>query len=378
MDGKRFHTPARAATTVEFNSNSRLKEIVRISSEVSLVDKPLYRDDMKSFLNDLTGSSYSNVNSSIDRHISKMRYSTLKGFVIRPDGKAATRLFRSKRERYERLYDYSFEIAKNTSSDFFGLPFPHGIPVKVVEQLWQNYVVDRNDDDPYPVLFLDPSDKGINSLFYLMPFLKSMVKSSHTDIIGLNYTGAIRMQPLIRELIKEFKDSNVMFLTVGVPRLSNYGSLSGIHGQEMFMSDIIAMKSGRRFPPDGEDDVASNTPLSPLKVFEDGPLTIAELISLTSNKERAEKFLESVGALSSAELRKSILNALANKPVSASSLDAEDAQMLSDAFKLHELEISSREIESSRQYARQGEVKTYVNKEKPSLKNWLRQVSGAI
>jgi hypothetical protein len=369
-NGKQFKTPTRAATTVEFNSNSKLKEVIKISSDISLVEKTLSEKDIGVLLHGI--NSYVNINDSIDRHMSKMKYSALSGFLIRPQKKAKY-LFASKKDRYEQFYDYSAMMANNTNANFWGLPFPHGLPIAEIKNLWDKYVIKRDSGDPYPLIFLDPSDEDFTAFQYLMPYLETAVRSGHIQAIGLYYSSPLRMQPIIRELITKFKDSDVAIITSGIRRESYHRSISGLHGQELFMSDIVALASGRWFPQEdtGGDKDVSEPSKPPLKAFLQKQLTVNDLLSLVNTKDKMEDFLNSVKNLQSNELSKRIINIMEGNTLSGILQNEEAFNTISNALRLHEFEKSGEEIGKSREFARKGEVRVYVKETKPTLDAWL-------
>lgn len=373
VDGKQIKSPTRSATTVEFNANSKLKEILRISSEVSIVEKVLKRSELKSLLRGSNG--YVNLNNSIDRHISKMKYSPLNGFIVRPQ-KNAKSILASRKEEYERLYDYSKMIAANTRSKFWGLTFPHSLPIEDVKDLWAKFVIEREDNGPYPIIFLDPSDEDFTAFQYTLPFLKSAVKSGHIHALGLHYNSPAKMQPIIRELVRAFNDLDVAMITTGIERESRYRSVSGLHGQELFMSDVVAMGSGRWFPPkqQGSKPDEWGRKENVVKAFDQTTLIVNHLKSILGDKGQAESLLTSIRKLNSSALSELMVDITQRYKVEEILQDNVLSESLSNAFKLHELERSGKEIGLSRKFAEQSEVRDYVRQVKPSLNEWLREI----
>jgi hypothetical protein len=372
VDGKQITSPTRSATTVEYNANSKLKEIVKISSDVSIVDKTLKETELRKLLRGTNG--YVSLNASVDRHMSKMKYSPLHGFIVRPQNKAK-HVLASRKEEYERIYDYSAMIASNTGAKFWGLTFPHFIPIEDIKDLWQRYVIDRESNAPYPMIFLDPSDEDFTAFQYVTPFLKSSVSSGHIPAIGLHYSSPVKMQPILRDLIRVFKDLDVAIITTGIERESRYKSLSGPHGQEIFMSDVVALGSGRMPPPkqNGNGDIITKKE-QVIKAFEGNVLTISHLKAILGDKERIEGLLESIRSLRSTELKELILTIVQTYTIKEILEDEEMSETLSYALKLHELERSGDEIHFSKKFAQQGEVREYVREVKPTLGEWLNYI----
>ncbi len=370
LNGKQIKSPTRSATTVEFNANSKLKEIVKISSDISIVEKTLKEEELRKLIHGSDG--YVSLNNSIDRHMSKMKYSPLHGFIVRPQNNAK-HLLASRKDEYEKIYNYSSMIASNTGANFWGLPFPHSIPIKDIEDLWKKYVINRDTNSPYPMIFLDPSDEDFTAFQYIVPFLKSSVVSGHIPIIGLHYNSPVKMQPVLSELIRVFKDLDVAIVTTGIERESKYKSLSGPHGQEIFMSDIVAGASGRWFPQQQPDGLPLKNDYV-IKAFSRNDLQVKNLRTYLSDKEQLERLVETVKTLNSSDLRELLLNTMQTHSMQEILRDKELSDTLSYAFKLHELEISEDEVQFSRKYAETGEVKEYVKEVKPTLNEWLQYV----
>lgn len=371
--GNRINLPKRAVTTVEFNSNSNLRELVDMTTDIAIIDKQLKADSIGNLLRGT--DEFAKLHNFMGARISKMRYSKMKGFLIRPQINAKNTL--KTKDDYAKVYDYSKEIAIDIKSDFYGLMFPSNIPVDEIKDIWNKYIINRNSEDPYPIIFLDPSDDDFPSFQNLIPYLKAHIDSGHFNLLGSYYTSPVRMFPFNREIIANFKNSDLATFTVGIKRQTDYELLSGIHGQELFMSDIVAVAAGHSFPKKKPDGTPIKTAYMP-KAFLDKNLTINKLSSLIGNKDNINSFLTSISKLKSKELRDFINNIIHSKTVDEIVNDDLTASDLGNAFKLHELEKSINEIEISRDFARKGEISEYVSQAKPILSAWLGDVDNGI
>ena len=368
--GNRINLPKRAATTVEFNANSNLKELVDMTTDISIIDKQLKQDSVFKLLHGV--DEFEKIHRAIDSQISKMRYSKMKGFLIRPQ-KNAKNILKTKSD-YEKIYDYSRQIAIGVKSDFYGLMFPHNIPVDEVKELWDKYVVNRNSEDPYPIIFLDPSEEGFNVFQYLIPYLKNHVNSGHFSLLGTYYSSPVKMIPFSGELINNFKDLDLATFTVGIQRETQYQLLSGLHGQELFMSDIVAVRPGRNLRKKQADGTYIKQKYIP-KAFLEENLTINKLSALEANQNNMSTFLTSIATVKDKELRDFLNNIIQSYKMEEIANDNSIASDLGYAFKLHELEKSLQEIENSRAFAKSGEISEYVKNVKPILNTWLADVN---
>lgn len=369
--GNRINLPKRAATTVEFNANSNLKELVDMTTDISIIDKQLKQDSVFKLLHGV--DEFEKIHRAIDSQISKMRYSKMKGFLIRPQ-KNAKNILKTKSD-YEKIYDYSRQIAIGVKSDFYGLMFPHNIPVEEVKELWDKYVVNRNSEDPYPTIFLDPSEEDYMAFQYLISYLKDHVNSGHFSLLGTYYSSPVKMVPFSGEIINNFKNSDVAIFTVGIQRETQFELLSGLHGQELFMSDIVSVNPGRNI-----NKKEDNTYIKPKyipKAFLERNLTINKLSSLMGEQDNMNEFLTSIARLKSKELRDFINGIIQSYKIDEILNNSSIASDLGYAFKLHEMEKSLKEIENSRAFAKSGEISEYVKNVKPILNTWLTDVNWA-
>ena len=165
--GNRINLPKRAATTVEFNANSNLRELIDMTSDIAIIDKQLKRDSIYNLIHGT--DEFVKLHNFIGAGIAKMRYSKMKGFLIRPQ-KNAKDILKTK-EDYENIYYYSKQIAIDANADFYGLAFPSNISKDDIEDIWNNYVINRNSVDPYPIIFIDPSAEIIKLLYSLDIYL---------------------------------------------------------------------------------------------------------------------------------------------------------------------------------------------------------------
>lgn len=367
--GNRINLPKRAATTVEFNANSNLNELIDMTTDIAIIDKQLSSDSIYNLLHGTR--EFTKLHNVIDSSISKMRYSKMKGFLIRPQ-KNAKNIIQTK-EDYERIYSYSKQIAIDADADFYGLAFPSNIPIDDVKDIWNRYVINRNSVDPYPIIFIDPSNEDYILFQYLIPYLKSHIKSGHFNLLGTYYAGPISMFPFNKEIITNFKDLDLATFTVGIKRQTNYESLSGIHGQELFMSDIVGISSNRYSAERKSDGTYLKQKFMP-KAFLEKNLTINNLSSLISDEGNIGIFLDSISHLKSKELRDFINNIIQSKSIDEIVNNDITAADLGNAFKLHELEKSIKEIGISREFAKKGEISEYVSQTKPILSAWLGDV----
>ena len=369
--GNRINLPKRAATTVEFNANSNLKELVDMTTDISIIDKQLKQDSVFKLLHGV--DEFEKIHRAIDSQISKMRYSKMKGFLIRPQ-KNAKNILKTKSD-YEKIYDYSRQIAIGVKSDFYGLMFPHNIPVEEVKELWDKYVVNRNSEDPYPTIFLDPSEEDYMAFQYLISYLKDHVNSGHFSLLGTYYSSPVKMVPFSGEIINNFKNSDVAIFTVGIQRETQFELLSGLHGQELFMSDIVSVNPGRNI-----NKKEDNTYIKPKyipKAFLERNLTINKLSSLMGEQDNMNEFLTAIARLKSKELRDFINGIIQSYKIDEILNNSSIASDLGYAFKLHEMEKSLKEIENSRAFAKSGEISEYVKNVKPILNTWLTDVNWA-
>ena len=192
--GNQISLPKRAATTVEFNANSNLKELVDMTTDIAITDKQLTVDSVYNLLHGT--DEFGKLRNFMGARMDQMRYSKMKGFLIRPQ-KNAKNIIQTK-EEYEKIYYYSKQIAIDSDADFYGLTFPSNIPKGDIEDIWNNYVINRNSGDPYPIIFLDPSNEDFEKFQSLIPYLKVHIDSGHFNLFGTYHTGNGHFSSILR------------------------------------------------------------------------------------------------------------------------------------------------------------------------------------
>jgi len=360
-------TPTRASTDSEYRQKALVPTALPIENPVSITIEELTANKFDRLMNE--NGYFARIINRVELKSRLSQYSGLDLVLLKPT-KSDKKDKDTKEPRYspmtllkqnpqllERFLRVIIKMQLDAGFDQISVPF-----IELPFQEFSKLIIQINQTmekvNRQPIFFVDMNYQDFKKAIDLI------VNNLQSNVVGL-YFQSYKRAHLSYEILREYIDKDVAFLTVQVERVG-LNEISTMHYLPFFGNDVYAVEKPRGFAEKDEMGKPKKIMYNPerVRLFDRNSLCVRHITAIPSVVER----------LSDEYSRDYMISDILHNYQEATTKDK--YEVLNAFSKVSELRSSSMEFANFQRYIKQNSTKDYVE-EKQVLKQTLQKVIDA-